>query len=56
MILRWVSKYMYLRRCRAQKLDPFLEFCSIAGKLAPTPEIQDEKGNVSENESDIVEY
>jgi transposase-like protein len=28
-----LSKYLFLRRCRMLKLDPFLEFCKMAGSL-----------------------
>lgn len=29
----YLAKYMFVRRCKAQKLDPFVEFCRIAGVL-----------------------
>lgn len=48
----YLPKFMFLRRCRIQKLDPFLEFCRMAGKLYdplnPPAEIQD----VDEDETD----
>lgn len=29
----YLSKFLFLKRCRVQNLDPFVEFCRIAGRL-----------------------
>lgn len=52
----YLAHYMFTKRCNAQKLDRFAEFCRIAGKLYdpldPVPEIVDESEDSEDEDED----
>lgn len=52
----YLAKFMFVRRCRTQNLDPFIEFCRVAGRihnpLNPAPEIEDVDTDEESDESE----
>lgn len=52
----YLAKFMFLRRCKSQNLDPFKEFCRVAGMLydatKPCPDVELDESQSSSSGSD----